>query len=140
MPGSDPQTGDVYYYPYVWKRQGRFADPEKDRPCCVALRFTAGAYRGANTFLLALTQSGVPDGGYGIVVPVEIVATLRRLDRHAQTYLVTSEFNADTSEHPSFEDCEFLGRMPRWFMKDVLNRLIEHIKSGSGEVNRTGTD
>lgn len=139
MPGSDPQTGDVYYYPYVWLRQGEHGVPEKDRPCCVAIRLTSGKFRGSDTFLLALTQSGVPDGGYGEEVPKEIISGLRRLDSSQPTWLVTSEHNADLSDHPSFEDCEYLGKIPLDYLKPVLQTLIDRLRAGGGEINRTGT-
>jgi len=112
---------------------------EKDRPCCVALRLNSGAFRGANTFMLALTQSGVPDGGYGEVVPPEIVKGLKRLDASAVTHLVTSEFNSDLSDHPNFDNIEYLGKLPMEFLKPIILRMIDHLRAGSGEVNRTGT-
>lgn len=139
MPGSEPQTGDVYYYPYVWLRQGEHGEPEKDRPCCVAIRLTNGKFRGSDTFMLALSQSGVPEGGYGEEVPKEIIEGLRKLDSSQQTWLVTSEHNADVSDHPSFEDCEYLGAIPLDYLKPVLQTLIDRLRTGASEVNRTGT-
>lgn len=105
----------------------------------MALRLTKGSFRGSDTFLLALTQSGVPYGGFGVEVPVEIVSTLKRLDSSKPTYLVTSEYNADTAEHPSFEDCDYLGKIPMEFLKPILLGLIDRIKSGASEVYRTGS-
>lgn len=138
MPGSDPQTGDVYY-PYIFKRQlGGGGEPEKDRPCCVALRLRVGSFRGADTFLLALSQSGVPHDGFGVLVPKEVVGRLRRLDVTRDTHMVTSEFNSDTAEHPSFQDREYLGSMPRDFLRPVLGDLVARLRAGAGEVNRTG--
>ena len=138
MPGSNPQTGDVYYYPYIWKRQFG-AESDKDRPCCVALRLNSGSFRNSNTFLFAISQSGVPEGGYGIELPKEIVLTLDRLDAMEPTYLVTSEYNSDLADQPSFDDCEYLGTIPVEFLKSqVLPEVINHIRNGSGEVSRTG--
>lgn len=140
MPGSDPQTGDVYYYPYVWKRQQNgTGEAEKHRPCCVVLRPKNGAFRGANTFMLALTQSGVPEGGHGEVVPPDIMRGLRKLDATSVTHLVTSEFNSDLADHPNFEDLDYLGRLPPEFLKPIMAKLIDHLRAGSGELNRTGT-
>lgn len=139
MPGSDPQTGDVYYYPYVWLRQGEYGEPEKDRPCCVAIRFTKGGFRGSDTFMLALSQSGVPEGGYGEEVPKEIIEELRKLDSSKPTWIITSEHNADVSDQPSFEDCEYLGTIPKSYLLPILKTLIERLRAGGGEINRTGT-
>lgn len=139
MPGSDPNTGDVYYYPYVWKRQGQHGEPEKDRPCCVALRLRTGRLRDSNVFLFALSQTGVPEDGFGEEVPKEIIENIKRLDCSKPTFLVTSELNSDISDCPSFEDCEYLGTIPMTFLKPILLKVIDHIKSGAAEINRTGT-
>lgn len=142
LPHSDPQIGDVYYYPYVWLRQGQHGEPEKDRPCCVAVRMPPGrVYRGADVFMFALSQSGVPHDGYGIEVPPSEIAHLRKLDQTLPTYLVTSEHNSDLSNHPTFHDLEYLGTFSKEFMKTVV---LEEIKvrfgMGTGEINRVGAD
>lgn len=138
MPDSNPQIGDVYYYPYVWLRQGPHGEPEKDRPSCVAVRFPSGKlYRGADVFLLALSQSGVPQGGYGIEIPADEIARLRKLDQTKTTYLVTSEHNADLSDHPSFVGLEYLGTLSPEFMKSVVYEEIKvRLNTGTGEVSR----
>lgn len=138
MPGSSPQTGDVYYYPYLWKRQGAWADPEKDRPCCVAIRLQS-SLRGSNIFMLAITQSGVPEGGFGVVIPHEHVRNLRRLSLETPTFLVTSEFNSDLADHPNFADHEYLGTLPLEYIKSVGKEFVAQIRSGLGEVNRATT-
>lgn len=89
--------------------------------------------------MLALSQSGVPEGGYGEEVPKEIIQGLRKLDSSKSTWLITSEHNADVSDHPSFEDCEYLGTIPKDYLLPVLRKLIERIRAGGGEINRTGT-
>ena len=139
MPGSDPQTGDVYYYPYLWKRQWAGAESEKDRPCCVVLRLVTGRIRGADTIMLALSQSGFPVGGYGVIVPADYIANLKRLGASVETCLVTSEFNADMSDRPSFEDREYLGALPIAFVKTVLQEMRAHLQAGTGAVDRTSS-
>ena len=136
MPGSDPQTGDVYYYPYVWKRQGAWAEPEKDRPCCVAVRLQS-SLRGADIFMLALSQTGIPEGGFGEIVPDVYVAALKRLDRNAPTYVVLSEYNSDRAGHPSFQDVEYLGSLPIDYIRQLGKTFKELLLSGAGEVSRT---
>jgi hypothetical protein len=89
--------------------------------------------------MLALSQSGVPEGGYGEEVPKEIIARLRKLDNSNPTWLITSEHNADVSDHPSFEDCEYLGTIPRDYLIPIVKTLIERLRAGGGEINRTGT-
>lgn len=142
LPDSNPGIGDVYYYPYVWLRQGADGEPEKDRPCCVAVRLPVGKrYRGANVFMLALSQSGVPYGGYGIQVPRAEIARLRKLDQSSETYLVTSEHNADLADHPSFDSLEYLGTFSSDFMKRVVFPAIRaRLFSGKGEVARSDAD
>lgn len=135
MPGSDARTGDVYYYPYVWKRQGAWAEPEKDRPCCVAIRLQS-PLRGSDVFMLALSQSGIPDGGFGEVVPEEYVAALKRLDRSSPTHVILSEYNADLSEHPNFHDLEYLGSLPIEYIKRLGQTFKDLLRTGVGEVSR----
>lgn len=90
--------------------------------------------------MLALSQSGVPEGGYGEEVPAEIIKNLKRLDSSKPTWLVTSEHNGDLSDHPSFEDCEYLGQIPLDYLKPILRSIIERLKNGGhGEIDRTGT-
>jgi len=140
LPSSDPQTGDVYYYPYIWKRQqGGSAVAEKDRPCCVVLRLKTGALNGENTFILALSQSGVPEDGFGVVVPREIIQGLKRLDSTVKTFLITSEHNRDVADRECFNEGEYLGSIPLEFLKPVLREMIDHLRLGSGGISQKST-
>lgn len=140
LPASNPQIGDVYYYPYVWKRQGQHGEPEKDRPCCVTLRLETSKIRGKDTFMLALSQSGYPEDGFGLEVPPEEIARLKRLDQSVTTYLVLSEYNSDVSDSPSFEDLEYIGSFSPKFMKEkVAPYVIPLVQRGTAEIDRTGT-
>lgn len=123
MPDSNPQSGDVYYYPYVWNRQPDGASAEKDRPCCVAIRLPH-LVNGVDVYLLALSTSGLPEGGDGIVVPAHEVARLRGPDPRKECWLTTSEFNATRHTSQSFMGMEYRGSFSADFMRNAVRPKV----------------
>lgn len=125
MPGSDPQIGDVYYYPYVWKRQFDGAEAEKDRPCCVAIRLQKGSFDGMNVFMLAISSSGTPEDGDGIIIPPSELKLIKGLNFNTETWLTTSEDNRTVHDSPVFDQAEYRGTFSPKFMKETV---FPHIK------------
>lgn len=123
LPDNDPQSGDVYYYPYRWHRQHPGAEAEKDRPCCVAIRLKA-PFRGRSIFVLALSTTGVPVGGFGVIVPEEEMRRLRRLGP-GPCWLTTSECNLTDPASPAFTRSEYLGTFSEQFMRGVVLPQLE---------------
>ena len=123
MPKSDPRIGDVYYYPYVWTRQGEGALPEKDRPCCLVLRLPV-KLRGVDVFLLAISTTGFPEGGDGLLMPPDEVSRIAGLDHRVDHWLTTSEFNETNHEAACFQPREYRGTLSNGFMKDVVKPKV----------------
>lgn len=119
LPRSDPQLGDVYYYPYIWARQGKGAEPEKDRPCCVAIRLPV-KIEGSDVFLLAISTTGYPENGAGIRIPKDELALLHGLDAETETWLTVSEYNAAAHEYEYFDTTEYRGSFSLKFMRDTV--------------------
>ena len=137
MPGSDPQIGDVYYYPYVWKRQFAGAEAEKDRPCCVAIRLQKGSFDGINVFMLAISKSGTPEGGDGIKIPTEELQRIKGLDYSSDHWLTTSEDNRTVHDSPVFDEFEYRGTFSADFMKTTVRPRIKELIMNS--ATQTGT-
>lgn len=146
MPGSDPQIGDVYYYPYIWKRQtiDRWGKPipiddveaEKDRPCCIAVRLKNSFKDGKNVFILAISSSGYPEGGTGIEIPHEEIALIKGLDPNVRRWITTSEDNRTLSTSPIFHESEYRGTFSKKFCILIYSHIRDLIIKASED---TGT-
>lgn len=137
MPNSDPQLGDVYYYPYIWERQSNGAEPEKDRPCCVAIRLPV-PISGYDVFLLALSTSGYPDGGAGIPIPKAELERIQGLSSDTDAWLIISEYNTAHHDYEYFDAMEYRGRFSEKFMcgsvhpevRSMIEMAVAKMKSG----------
>jgi hypothetical protein len=123
LPRSDPRIGDVYYYPYIWARQGDDSLAEKDRPCCVVLRLPV-KLDGVDVFLLAISTTGFPGDGDGLLIPPEEIARIAGLDATTAHWLTTSEFNETAHETKVFRDSEYRGTFSVTFMKDKVRPKV----------------
>lgn len=127
LPNSDPQFGDVYYFPYIWKRQHDGEEAEKDRPCCVAVRLNKPLKNGTDVILLALSTTGYPDDGHGVRVPREELDRLTGLDPNEETWITTSEVNQTDHDHPYFDPSEYRGSFSKEWLKKEIYPLIRDI-------------
>lgn len=139
MPNSDPKIGDVYYYPYIWKRQGPDALAEKDRPICVTLR-TPVKIGGIDVFVLAISKSGYPDDGSGIEIPKAEIARISGLNPNIPRYITTSELNETVSEFEYFCAAEYRGSFSANFMKNVVYPKVEGLLQLAVEKRKAGKD
>lgn len=126
MPDSNPQIGDVYYYPYVWNCQFQGAVAEKDRPCCVAIRLQTSFKDGCNVFMLAISTTGFPEGGMGLEIPTDEIRRISGLNASQTHWLTTSEDNRTIHTSPVFDPSEYRGTFSNDFMK---NTVFPHIKA-----------
>lgn len=106
----EPVPGLIFRYGYLWLaefRQGR-TDPAKDRPACIVIRVGDAADTGLR---VAGGQAASPDAGDVVILPittsrpsahqtgVELTPDekrLCRLDPGVRSWVIVSEFNADT--------------------------------------------
>ncbi len=134
MPASDPQIGDVYYYPYIWKRQFVGAAAEKDRPCCVAIRLKNTHKDGFNVFMLAISTTGFPEDGTGLEIPKEEIRRIAGLKTGEAHWLTTSEDNRTTHTSQVFDTGEYRGTFSPEFMKDTVWPHIKALVLGGDKV------
>jgi hypothetical protein len=131
-------AGDVYDYPYLWKRQQLNHETEgrKPRPCAfiAAIADPAG---NMNLFILAITGSS---GGNGKAVEIPALEKRRAgLDGHKQLWIIIDEYNHDIEGKSFyFEASQKRGQFSAPFTKHVLEKFRElvHAKTVSS-VSRT---
>lgn len=117
--------GDVYEYPYLWKRQQLNDETEgrKPRPCAF-IAAIADQTGNVNLFILAITGSFEGKGKAIEIPPLE----KRRagLDGHKQLWIIVDEYNHDI-ENKSFyfEPSQKRGQFSAPFTKLVLIRFRE---------------
>ncbi|MBT9383347.1 hypothetical protein KM176_05700 [Pseudooceanicola sp. CBS1P-1] len=127
MPNSDPQIGDVYYYPYIWQRQikedGEDAVAEKYRPCCVAIRLPV-LIDGVDVYLLSISTKDYFDRADRIVIPPEEIALINGLDPRVTSYLTVCEYSETIHNSPVFSEMQYRGTFSINFMKNVVTPKI----------------
>lgn len=127
---QSPQLGDVWRYPYLWKREEISGNTEgvKSRPCALALlkRSENGLTR---MLLVPVTTKPQDDNPFAIEVP-EIEKKRAGLDTSLRLWIVTQEYNIDTVGHSYyFEPHAQLGSFSLSFVKQVQAKMIEAIKA-----------
>jgi hypothetical protein len=122
---ADPaQPGDVFRYPYLWRRQAEAGADEgrKTRPCCVAV---ATSLRPGETtiFLLAITTQPPRADRLSIEIPV-IEQRRAGLDADRPCWIILDELNIDVVERShDFADRTRMGALSRAFTQRVRQRL-----------------
>lgn len=125
-----PRLGDVWRYPYLWKREQSAGDTEgvKTRPCALALltRLENGL---SQIMLVPITTKPQDKNPYAIEVP-EIEKKRAGLDISLRLWVVTQEYNMDIVERSYyFEPHAQLGSFSMSFVKQVQAKMIEVVKA-----------
>ena len=119
-----PAAGQVFRYPYLWRRQADAGETEgrKTRPACLAV-VAAGTEGGTLLFILAITTQPPKPGRTALAVPE---TELRRAGLSAASWVILDEVSVDVLERSfSFEDRTPLGRFGRGFTRQVQHALRE---------------
>jgi hypothetical protein len=131
-------AGDVYDYPYLWKRENlnREIEGRKNRPC--AFVATVSDQLGRMTAIILAITGSFDGNGIAIEIP-DIEKHRAGLDGHKALWIVLSEYNYDVIGNSSyFLPTQKLGRFSASFTKTIIARLMQVAKSNTiTAVNRT---
>ena len=126
---DDLQVGEVFRYPYLWRREGTRGETggRKVRPVCLAMRLS---WRGRPIVIFLPITGTEPTADQGAI---EVPATeLRRigLDVAKRGWIILSEGNIDDLDRSFHFDPGQppLGRFGKSFMVAVLKRLHPYLK------------
>ncbi|MGR3433813.1 MAG: hypothetical protein ACU0CO_02805 [Shimia sp.] len=133
-----PVSGQVFRYPFLWKRQKEAGETEgrKTRPTCLAVT-TATAKGETLLFLLPITTQPPMKGRLALeVTPME--ARRAGLETDKRCWVMLDEINTDILERSwLFEDRTPLGAFSPAFADAVRRALLAAAKAGrAGIVNR----
>lgn len=130
-----PAAGDVFTYPFLWKRQQIQGETEgrKPRPVCMAVT-AANADGNTLLFIVPITTQPPMDGRIAIEVP-EIEAKRAGLDTEKPCWVMLDEFNSDVFERSFvFEDRTPLGAFSSKFTARLQGTLLAAAKDGKARI------
>ena len=122
--------GDIWYYPYLWKREKKKGESEGRKPretvCIVKTKNEAGVHQ---LILVAITS--VPPRGDEIGVEIPILECRRSgLDTHKPLWAIVSEYNFDIAEKSFYLDPKGrVGEFSQSFTVTITNHLIQNIRA-----------
>ena len=136
-----PRLGDVWSYPFLWKREERRGETEgrKHRPCALVL-LTEAVPGQQEVLLVPITSQPSEQNPLAVEVP-EIEKKRAGLDIHLSLWVITQEYNFDCPKISYyFEEGGYIGSFSSQFTKVVQRRLISAIQSRKARsVNRLDT-
>jgi len=130
-----PAAGEVFRYPFLWKRQQEQGETEgrKLRPVCMAVT-TKTAKGHTLLFIVPLTTQPPFAGRVAIEVPV-MEARRAGLDTDKPCWVMLDEFNTDILERSYvFEDRMPLGSFSPKFTRHLQAILREAASTGNAAV------
>jgi hypothetical protein len=132
------KTGDVFQYPYLWRREFEKGETEgrKSRPACLAIALEAQGK--TYLYLLAITSKSPQRNQKALEIPG---LELRRigLNADAQGWVIVSEYNRDILSESFYlsPDVPILGRFSDRFLLSIQLALRENLRSPAALVKRT---
>ncbi len=125
-----PKLGDVWRFPYLWKREEQRGETEgrKNRPCVLAL-LTKSTEGQMEVILVPVTSQPQSKNPFAIEVP-EIEKKRAGLDVNLRLWVIADEHNIDTpAQSYYFEAAGRLGSFSATFTKQVQSIKIAAIKA-----------
>ena len=133
------KLGDVWRYPYLWKREERMGDTEgrKKRPVAVALLIHSSSGEQEVMFVPITSQ---PQVGNPFAVKIPDIEKKRAgLDLGMNLWVITDEHNIDTpTQSYYFEPSGQMGAFSTVFIKKVQAQKIAAIKARKSSAVRRG--
>lgn len=134
-----PTAGEVFRYPFLWKREELSGETEgrKKRPVCIAV--TVAKQDGETVvFILPITTQPPQPARHAIEVP-EIESQRVGLETHVRKWIMLDEVNTDIVERSYvWEDRKPLGAFSPAFTAKIRVDLLALAKSGAAKlVDRT---
>lgn len=133
-----PAAGDVFTYPFLWKRQRMQVETEgrKLRPACMAVTM---ANTEGNTLLFIVPITTLPPSDGRIAVEVLVIEAKRAgLDTRKPCWVMLDEYNSDVFERSYvFEDRTPLGAFGPKFIAELQRILLNALRGRKvSTVNR----
>ena len=138
MPNK-PTAGEVFRYPFLWKREELSGETEgrKKRPVCIAV--TVARQDGETVvFILPITTQPPQPARHALEVP-EIEAQRVGLETHVRKWIMLDEVNTDIVERSwVWDDRKPLGTFSAAFTARIRAALLALAKAGAAKlVDRT---
>ena len=138
MPNK-PTAGEVFRYPFLWKREELSGETEgrKKRPVCIAV--TVAKQDGETVvFILPITTQPPQPARHAIEVP-EIESQRVGLETHVRKWIMLDEVNTDIVERSYvWDDRKPLGVFSPAFTATIRVTLLALAKVGAAKlVDRT---
>lgn len=138
MPNK-PTAGEVFRYPFLWKREELSGETEgrKKRPVCIAVTVTKQDGETV-VFILPITTQPPQPTRHAIEVP-EIESQRVGLETHVRKWIMLDEVNTDIVERSYvWDDRKPLGAFSLAFTAKIRVTLLALAKSGAAKlVDRT---
>jgi hypothetical protein len=132
---SSPAAGEVFRYPFLWKRQQVAGETEgrKSRPVCIAVTI---ANRDGETvvFILPITTQPPQSGRRALEVP-QIESQRVGLDTSVRKWIMLDEINTDIVERSYvWADRKALGVFSPAFTNSLRAALLAGLKAGAASL------
>ena len=132
---SEPKAGEVFRYPFLWKRQAMQGETEgrKSRPVCIAVT-VANRDGESVVFILPITTQPPLSGRHALEVP-EIESKRAGLDAHVRKWVMLDEINTDIVERSwVWDDRQPMGAFSGAFTAKIRTGLLTLAKIGRTAV------
>ena len=136
---NKPTAGEVFRYPFLWKREELSGETEgrKKRPVCIAV--TVAKQDGETVvFILPITTQPPQPARHALEVP-EIESQRVGLETHVRKWIMLDEVNTDIVERSYvWDDRKPLGAFSPAFTAKIRVTLLALSKAGAAKlVDRT---
>ncbi len=132
---NEPVAGEVFLYPFLWKREqlGGATEGRKKRPVCIAV--TISNHDGeVVVFILPITMQPPPPERKSIEVP-QIESQRVGLLTHVRKWVVLDEVNTDVVDRSYvWADRKPIGTFSSAFTSKIQSSLLALAKSGAASV------
>ncbi|MGQ0563574.1 MAG: hypothetical protein ACT4OK_00700 [Gemmobacter sp.] len=132
---SKPTTGEVFRYPFLWKREQLAGETEgrKKRPVCIAVTVARSGGETVVFILPITTQPPLPSRKF-IEVP-QIESQRVGLETHVRKWVMLDEINTDILERSYvWDDRTPIGAFSSAFTSRIQTGLLALAKSGGASV------
>jgi hypothetical protein len=132
---SKPVAGEVFRYPFLWKREQMAGETEgrKKRPVCIAVTIAKSDGETVVFILPITTQPPLPTR-QALEVP-QIESQRVGLETHVRKWIMLDEINTDVVERSYvWDDRKALGAFSSVFTTKIQSSLIALAKAGATSV------
>jgi len=131
----DPKPGEVFRYPFLWKRQeaGGESEGRKKRPVCIAVTVT-NLDGETVVFILPITTQPPMPRRHAIEIP-QIESQRVGLELHVRKWVMLDEINTDIVERSwVWDDRRPLGAFSSAFTARIRTTLLALARAGGAKI------